>query len=53
MPVKNYQYGTTKDGYIKMILEVGFSGTVDTIWVVGYQKKMRDRSRDGKLYVDI
>ena len=48
MPVNHLKNGERRSGFIKMTLGVGFSGTVDIIWVVDFQKKMRDRLNVGE-----
>jgi hypothetical protein len=45
--------GKRKVGYIKMIQEAGSNGIVDIIWVGVFQKRIKDRSKDGKQFEDI
>lgn len=52
MQVSHYRYGVKKVGFMSRILEVGFSGTVVTIWVDG-QKMMNAKSNGGLLCVDM
>jgi hypothetical protein len=53
MLVNHYQFGRRKVGYTKKILEDGSNGIVDIIWAGEFPKKMQDRSRDGKQWLDI
>ena len=53
MLVNPYQFGRRKVGYTKKILVDGSSGIADIIWEDEYQKKMKDRSKDGKQWSDI
>ena len=53
MLVNLYQFGRRKVGYTKKILADGSSGIADIIWEDEYRKKMKDRSKDGKQWLDI
>jgi hypothetical protein len=44
------QNGGERDGSIKMIREVGFSGTVVIIWEDVYPVRIQDRLGVGRLY---
>lgn len=47
------KYDKKKVGYMKKILEVGFNGIVDIIWVVESLRKMKDKSNAEEPTKDI